>query len=510
MPPTSGCRPSSRPTWSARRFQDPASCPPAEHGARSPRPARSSRPHDPGTLCLPGRALNSLRQNVDAYATNIDGNGYRLRRRHRLRTPRTRERRSPTRSRSKALPARREGYVTPRTPTRCRRVSPSCARLARVERARLDAFFDFACFDHSFVDLRRRTRQDPRRHGERLLEVLRTARATLRACHVPSYTVRLLPPTARPSRSPSVRVSPVSFDTVSASRAAACARLRAGAVHRVRVLQVVRRPARGLALDGPRLRATSPRSRPPNRRRPATELLHFAIHSPRSPYGVPRWVGTLSPFLGSRQMEGQLLYFENKSVPPMALLVSGGRISEASVPRIERFIGRTSKGRRTSTRSSSSRPTARAPVTAAARRSSCAAHRRPAAGRALSGLRRAQHRQGRQRLPSAAPLARREQGLQPRDRRARAALRRGPGLPARARRVRLPHQPQALADMGIRFWRFRSQTPVTRDPERMTEMVERLVRVGVLTPEEGACSRATSSTASSGRSATTGPSAPSP
>ncbi|MCZ2249546.1 MAG: hypothetical protein LC111_12385, partial [Bacteroidia bacterium] len=32
---------------------------------------------------------------------------------------------------------------------------------------------------------------------------------------------------------------------------------------------------------------------------------------------------------------------------------------------------------------------------------------------------------------------------------------------------------------------FRSQTPVTRDPERMTEMVERLVRVGVLTPEEG-------------------------
>jgi capsid portal protein len=42
-----------------------------------------------------------------------------------------------------------------------------------------------------------------------------------------------------------------------------------------------------------------------------------------------------------------------------------------------------------------------------------------------------------------------------------------------------------LADMGIRFWRFRSQTPVTRDPERLTDMVEKLVRVGVLTPEEG-------------------------
>jgi capsid portal protein len=42
-----------------------------------------------------------------------------------------------------------------------------------------------------------------------------------------------------------------------------------------------------------------------------------------------------------------------------------------------------------------------------------------------------------------------------------------------------------LAEMGIRFWRFKTQTIATRDPERMTDMVEKLVRVGVLTPEEG-------------------------
>jgi hypothetical protein len=36
---------------------------------------------------------------------------------------------------------------------------------------------------------------------------------------------------------------------------------------------------------------------------PALELIHFAVHSPRSPYGVPRWVGTLLAVLGSRQME---------------------------------------------------------------------------------------------------------------------------------------------------------------------------------------------------------------
>ncbi|QDE67089.1 hypothetical protein BHS07_08655 [Myxococcus xanthus] len=33
---------------------------------------------------------------------------------------------------------------------------------------------------------------------------------------------------------------------------------------------------------------------------------------------------------------------------------------------------------------------------------------------------------------------------------------------------------KVLADMGVRFWRFRSQTTATRAPERMTEMVERL------------------------------------
>ena len=44
---------------------------------------------------------------------------------------------------------------------------------------------------------------------------------------------------------------------------------------------------------------------------------------------------------------------------------------------------------------------------------------------------------------------------------------------------------QRFAAMGIRFWRFKSNSPVTRDPERMTEMVERLVKASVLTPEEG-------------------------
>ena len=39
-----------------------------------------------------------------------------------------------------------------------------------------------------------------------------------------------------------------------------------------------------------------------------------------------------------------------------------------------------------------------------------------------------------------------------------------------------------LSDMGIRFWHFRSQTPLARDPERLTDMVEKLVNVNPLAP----------------------------
>jgi len=42
-----------------------------------------------------------------------------------------------------------------------------------------------------------------------------------------------------------------------------------------------------------------------------------------------------------------------------------------------------------------------------------------------------------------------------------------------------------LADMGIRFWRFRSNSPVTRDPAAMADIVKGLVNANILTPEEG-------------------------
>jgi capsid portal protein len=205
--------------------QDPASRPAGEDTASAFTSAGALiPPYDPETLCLLVEHSNSLRQNVDAYATNIDGNGYRFDAvidfdaedaRSKVADAITLERLAAREART--LP---EGVST--TPS-AEEVSARFTELrqaARVERARLDAFFDFACFDHSFVDLRRRTRQDLEVTGNAFWEVLRDGKGDLaRLVYVPSYTVRLLPLDREAVEvTERARVSPVSFDTVRSRR----------------------------------------------------------------------------------------------------------------------------------------------------------------------------------------------------------------------------------------------------------------------------------------------------
>jgi PBSX family phage portal protein len=197
---------------------------------------------------------------------------------------------------------------------------------------------------------------------------------------------------------------------------------------------------------------------------PATELLHFAIHSPRTPYGVPRWVGALLSVLGSRQMEGvNYLYFENKSVPPLALLISGGRLSESSVPRIERFIEENLKGRTNfhkililEAEGGQGENRARIelrPLTDAQQQ---------------DALFQVYDERNIDKVGGAFRLPRLLRGESKDFNRATAesALRFAEDQVFQPERDEFDYliNRELLADMGIRFWRFRSQTPVTRDP----------------------------------------------
>jgi len=474
------------------RVQDPASRPGGEEASTAFIAAGALQPpYDPEALCLLVEHSNSLRQNVDSYATNIDGFGYRFEPAIDFDAEDARQKVIDALMLER-IAARDAGTLAegiPLAPT----VEEVEARLielrqlARIERARLDSFFDFCCFDHSFVDLRRRTRQDVEVTGNAFWEVLRDGKGDLaRFVYVPSYTVRLLPLDREAVEvRERVRVSAISFDTVSARR-----RLRRyvqiQGVERVYFKsfgdpRVVSRCTGRVYPDIAALKAAQADDGP------ATELLHFAIHSPRSPYGVPRWVGTLLSVLGSRQMEEvNYLYFENKSVPPLALLVSGGRLSEASVPRIERFIDENLKGKANfhkilileadggGTGDGGRAKIELRPLTEAQQH---------------DALFQIYDERNIDKVGSSFRLPRLLRGESKDFNRATAesALRFAEDQVFQPERDEFDFlmNRKVLADMSVRFWRFRSQTPVTRDPERMTEMVERLVRVGVLTPEEG-------------------------
>jgi len=475
------------------RAQDPASRPGGEDlvGAFTAAGAIEP-PYDPEALCLLMEHSNSLRQNVDAYATNIDGFGHRFEPAIDFDADDADQRVGDT-IYLERLAARDKGDLPADTELQPTDVEVAerkreLQRLARVERARMESFFDFCCFDHSFVDLRRRTRQDLEVTGNAFWEVLRDGRGDIaRLVYVPSYSVRLLPlDTAPVEVEDRIRISPVTFEQVSARR-----RLR-------RYLQiqgtdqvyfktfrdprvVSRRTGRVFETTEVLLEANPDDG-------PASELIHFAVHSPRSPYGVPRWVGTLLAVLGSRQMEEvNFLYFENKSVPPLALLVSGGRLSKASVPRIERFIEENLKGKTNFHKVLILEAEAGATAGDSAR---AKIELKPLTdAQQQDALFQVYDERNIDKVGSAFRLPKLLRGESKDFNRATAesALRFAEDQVFQPERDEFDFlmNRQLLADMGIRFWRFRSQTPVTRDPERMTTMVEKLVRVGVLTPEEG-------------------------
>ncbi len=475
------------------RPPDPASTPGGEGiGALFGAAGALDPPYDPEALCLLFEHSNSLRQNVDAYATNIDGFGHRLEPAIDFDADDA-DRRVGECIYIERLAARERGDLPAESmleasPEEIQARRRELVQLARGERARLAAFFEACSFDHSFVQLRRRTRQDLEVTGNAYWEVLRNAKGEIaRLVYVPSYTMRLLPLDAEPvDAAESARVSPVTVERVPVrQRMRRFVQILYGQRTFFRQLgdpRVVSRTTGEAFPSLEQLRAARPDDGP------ATEILHFAIPSPRSPYGVPRWVGTLLAVMGSRQMEEvNFLYFENKSVPPLALLVSGGKLSEASVPRIERFIEENLKGKANFHKvlileaegAASASDAARAkielrPLTDAQQHDALFQQYdernidKVGSSFRLPRLLRGDSRDFNRAVADAQLRFAEDQVFQPERDEFDFIINR-----------------KLLADMGIRFWRFRSQTPVTRDPERMTDMVEKLVRVGVLTPEEG-------------------------
>lgn len=70
---------------------------------------------------------------------------------------------------------------------------------------------------------------------------------------------------------------------------------------------------------------------------PATEILHFKIGN--DAYGVPRWVGNILTALGIHSADFvNYDLFENQVVPPLAIMVSGGKLTTEAVNDIKNIL----------------------------------------------------------------------------------------------------------------------------------------------------------------------------
>lgn len=314
-----------------------------EKGALAP-------PYDPARLAWLLEQSSALRQNVDAYATNIDGFGHRFEPVIDMDAADVDQRVAQTiiaeRVNLRGLPSAPAAVVSLPLAPSLEEINARKALLVemmRAEKVALEQFFDFCSDEMSFVSLRRKLRQDLETTGNGYAEVLRNGAGRLAEfVYLPATSMRLLPldrdfTCVQTHR----KVSDTDYETVTKEK-----RFRAF----VQVLEqhvvffkefgdprviskktgtVVPAGSAWAAGDGP-----------------ATEVLHLRVHTSRSAYGIPRWMGVMLPVLGNRQAEEvNYAYFDNKSVPPLAILVAGGALSTECVKAIKDHINNEIKGK---------------------------------------------------------------------------------------------------------------------------------------------------------------------
>ena len=71
----------------------------------------------------------------------------------------------------------------------------------------------------------------------------------------------------------------------------------------------------------------------------ATAIYYDGLYAPGTPCGCPRWAGAIPAILGAREAEMvNLNFFRDNAIPAMAILVSGGALTEESFDKIDSYI----------------------------------------------------------------------------------------------------------------------------------------------------------------------------
>jgi PBSX family phage portal protein len=313
--------------------------------------------YDPGLLTLIFESSSALRPNVDAYVTNIDSYGHMYEPVIDVESPEAKEKVRDA-LRIENARAAKDGGKAPAEPTDAE-VDATLEELGpkiRAERAMLENFFENCTPEIPFSGpegLRGLTRQDIEVIGSGYWEVLRNKLGEVAAFNtLPARSIRLMPMDRDLVEVKMLR----RVSLLTSKEEQVLKRFRKHIQISETADQVVYFKEFGdpRAVDAKTGKtfatvADAERDAADNRTTylPATEVLPFRITSPRTPYGVPRWIGSLLAVLGTRQAEEvNFLYFENRSVPPLAVLVSGGRLNENSAKKLEDYIATEIRGKR--------------------------------------------------------------------------------------------------------------------------------------------------------------------
>jgi PBSX family phage portal protein len=319
-------------------------------------------PLDPLSLVRLVSVSNALRQNVDALVHNVHGGGHTLEpvvdldsqdARERVRVAMLIEREHE--AELDALDALDDGEKPPdpkpiEDPTDdeiTERIKALRER-ARREKVRVENFFANVSSRYSFVRLRRKLGHDEESVGWGAWEVLRNRRGD--------------PSRLNPAQAWTLRALPLDGALVETDckRRVSDIETRAGKERRrfrrfVQVYEGTKTyfkeygdPRVMSAASGTFYESADAMKGDEPKAREATELLWFNLDNAESDvYGLVRWSGCVLGAIGSREMEEiNLLFFESKAIPPLVVLISGGRLASDAKEELRTIIRDQIKGKK--------------------------------------------------------------------------------------------------------------------------------------------------------------------
>jgi PBSX family phage portal protein len=319
-------------------------------------------PLDPLSLVRLVSVSNALRQNIDALVHNVHGGGYALEPVVDLDSQEARERvrvailiEREYEAELDALGALEEGE-TPKDPEPIEEPTDdeitdrikALRERARREKVRVDNFFENVSPRHSFSRLRRKLGYDEESIGWGAWEVLRTRRGEpSRLNPAQAWTLRALPlGNERVECDVKRRVSDIETrDGKEKRRFRTLVQVYEGSKT---YFKEYGDPRCMSAATGECYPDAAAMKREEPNARPATELLWFNLDNAESDvYGLVRWSGCVLGAIGSREMEEiNLLFFESKAIPPLVVLISGGRLASDAKEELRTIIRDQIKGKK--------------------------------------------------------------------------------------------------------------------------------------------------------------------